>query len=141
MPESDRPQVRPPSYRLTIAILLGAIWLSILLWMTLTTANPTTLNRFQVQNSDLIVQGQFDDGLKKFTIEKSWPEDAEQDSIRFHNVMELSASPGIKYLVPVVKIENVYYATPTKVRGKPLIYPVTEDATQQLKSLLNEPKD
>ncbi len=136
MPESDRPQTRPNSFRLPAAMALGVIWLAALLWVTLTTANPTTLNRFQVQNSDFILQGQFDAELKKFLIKKSWPEDASQDSIRFQNLDELSAKPETDYIVPVVNIEKRFYVTPTKLKGKPLIYPVNDESIHQLELLL-----
>ena len=122
-------------------ILFGCVWLSALLWMTLTYSNPVTLNRHQILNSNFVARGRFDEKIRNFKVEETWPKDAiKEDSIRFKNLTELSPQSGQEYLIPVVKMEGDYYATASRMKGIPLIYPVSDESLEQLQEILGDRK-
>lgn len=124
---------------LLAAVLLGSVWLSALLWMTVTYANPITLNRHQILNSNFVARGHFDEKLRNFKVIEVWPKDAiKEDSLRFRNILELFPESGQEYLIPVVRKEQAYYATASRMKGRPLIYPVNEESLKQLQDILGE---
>ncbi len=124
---------------LLAAILFGIVWLSALLWMTLTYANPITLNRHQILNSNFIARGRFDEKLRNFKVIETWPKDSiKEDSLRFRNILELSPVSDQEYLIPVVRMEQSFYATASRVKGIPLIYPVSDESLEQLEVILSD---
>lgn len=131
-------QTSPSSPLLLSTSLIGVVWLVALLWLTLTTANPVTLNRFQVVNSDFVVQGNFPANSRGFQVHQCWPLEQADGLIRFENRDEITPQPATDYLVPVVKLNGNYYITPSRMKGRPLIYPVSPDSLEQLDNLLTE---
>ncbi len=130
---------RKTSTPLLAALLFGSVWLGALLWMTLTYANPVTLNRHQILNSNFVARGRFDEKLRNFKVIETWPKGAlKEDSLRFRNITELSPESGQEFLIPVVRMEQAYYATASRMKGRPLIYPVNKESLEQLQAILSE---
>lgn len=122
---------------LAAACLLGVVWLSLLLWMTVTYANPVTLNLAQIEESDYVVEGHFDESGEFFLVSRTWPENSALTKIRLTNATEIHHVSDGEYLVPVKTMGGRYFVTPSQLRGKPLIYPVTEEALKQLEGALS----
>lgn len=142
----------PPSARTSsplawIAFAVGALWVSSLLIMVLTTANPVTINIVQVHESTSIVVAKVN-SLYPGEIEVmevlSGPNPGKTLAIR--NLTETPAQVGGTYLIPLIpvteapkRMPNLFDITPTGIpgkmaesRGMPLIYPDTREAREML---------
>jgi len=138
---SLKPSSRPAPLILAGGVAIG--WLSTLLILTVCTANPVTVNRQQILESDVVVKG-------KITGEKTlaaipggdWPvpDDA---PLQVMNLKETGAKIGETYTIPLNRILPADgSSTPTFIvtfshlpNGKPLIYPVGEETDQQLQAI------
>lgn len=128
----------PKSTLRFVSLAVGGLWLSCLLGLTLTTANPVTLNRQQVLSSNYIVEGRFDSQSSNFLVDRAYPDGASQGKLKFANHLDLRFDPEETYLVPVVISENQELVTPSPMKGIPLIYPANVEAKKQLDSLLDK---
>lgn len=124
-----------------LSLLLAFTWLSALLFMTLTYSNPITLNRQQILDSSFVVRGQFNEELTKLIVAEQWPLGAERESLKLLNAAKLNIEAGQEYLVPVLGMRDHYQVTPSPLKGKPLVYPASEEAITQLKKILSESVD
>lgn len=127
----------PRNFKL-LSMIIGGAWLLSLLGLTLTSANPVTLNRQQILTSDFVVRGRFDSNSKSFQVEQSFPVKIPQSQLNFANHNELRVSPDEEYLVPVVSMDRRYYVTPSLMKNIPLVYPAGSEAVSQLEKLLAE---
>lgn len=135
--DESRPNRGVFTRAMAAACFLGIVWLSLLLWMTVTYANPVTLNLAQIEESDYVVEGQFDETGELFLVSRTWPENSALTKIRLTNSTEIQHPSDGEYLVPVKTMGGRYFVTPSQLQGKPLIYPATEDALRQLEGVFN----
>lgn len=138
--EAQTLAVRNSRAALMFALLLGLCWLSALAWLTLFYSNPVTLNRLQIQQADFVALGTFDGKMFDLRVTETWPktQDLAGGTIRLQNAQELHASRQRAYLVPISIRGGKSFVTPSPLQGRPLIYPASEAALEQLQQLLNQ---
>ncbi|MEW4488506.1 hypothetical protein AB1L42_10520 [Thalassoglobus sp. JC818] len=132
MSESEIPQKARKPMHLLIAVVVGAIWLSLLLWMTVQYANPVMLNRAQILRSQAVLDGRFPTLENEFIAVKDGEPQEEIQPFHFSNFSELSIQPDQEYLIPVIFDGDKVIVTPSPIKDIPLIYPVTDEARKQL---------
>ncbi|HUG93132.1 MAG TPA: hypothetical protein VML55_19985 [Planctomycetaceae bacterium] len=141
-----------------VAAAVTAVWLLALAGLALFTANPVTLNRYQIETSPIVIAGHVLDGRSgEVAVERVWRGQV-PDRVRVANLADTPAARGRTYLMPLLPTaENRFVVTATgrpSVRkdgdevprppdGPPLIYRATPEAIEQLQQILeiaNEPR-
>jgi hypothetical protein len=125
---------------LVVTGAIAAAWLAAIVTLAVTTANPITLNRVQIEDSDLVVTARILPGKPTTAqVEREWKIGAKLETITVENIGKTPARPGKLYLIPLSRrMGDVYIVTPTRLPGKsPLVYPAVPDATRQLEAILN----
>ncbi|WP_437225753.1 hypothetical protein SH661x_004217 [Planctomicrobium sp. SH661] len=146
---------RPSPKYLWLAVGIVVVWVGLVAVLAWLTANPVTLNRQQIRDSLVVVEGQMvidrTNNPVRYLIEPvsegPWPFPS-RDPIEVSNLPETGATQGKSYFFPLAKhhgrvpAPGEYIVTPTRLpNAAPLVYPATEDARQQLKQILSEKGD
>lgn len=145
-PES-RSRFRPSR---AIATGVGVIWLSVLVWLVASSANPVTVNRAQVAIAaaqGAVVSGTVVDesaGRVQIVEVLSQGADAGEPVTQGAEISigDLSRSGscknGQRYLFPLGRRGSAFAVMPTNLPGgTPLVYPDTEDARRQVADVLS----
>lgn len=129
---------------------LVTLWIGFLVVLAIWYANPVTLNRRQVLDSDLVISGRVRDlAAGEVEVIKTYLGTAPAALITVTNLNETGAQAGETYLLPLVQTatgqsveELAYKVTPTGLPhpqrpggGLPLIYPQSSEVLQQLQEL------
>lgn len=141
------PGVAPPSpiakRLLLAAAALLVLWVVSLALLAFATANPVTLNREQILHSPFLVTATVisrKDGLVK--VSREWKHGAglPKETVRLENLEEAGVREGVEYVIPVTKkIDGRLFVTETRLpNGRPLVYPATNDAVEEIEALLAE---
>lgn len=142
---SSPPGSRSRRWPLVTALVLGLGWIAALFWLTVTSANPVTLNREQILRAEIVVIGQVEDlpeGQLGQSDDDYWPPRA-PDSVTVENLAETPAQWGETYIVPLARVtgtgpgaKNRFRVVPSRLPGSPpLIYPLSVDSIEQLRAL------
>ena len=120
--------------RVGIAVfVLAAAWYLCLISLAAITGNPVTLNRVQLRESSLVVEGSVDDKgvVSHILVFKGI---APEGEIR---VTPFSWPPG-EYILPLQRTgAGKLEVTPSKLPGNPpLIYPANDKSIEQLQQIL-----
>ncbi|WP_437205714.1 hypothetical protein [Planctomicrobium sp. SH664] len=129
------------SRSLLIASGLIVGWLTFLAWVTLTTANPVTINREQMSRATLIIQGRVED-LSKGTVslQKTFLGTPPEKEVAIRFLSRAGAKQGESYIFPLEASDNNRFViVPSRLPGEiSLIYPAGEEAEQQTTEFLRE---
>jgi hypothetical protein len=132
---------RSPS-RLWAAALVFAGWLTALVVLVVTTANPVTLNRRQVLQSRVIVEAEVADASRETcSVQRSWPVGLGVGTdIRIEGLTSLHLQPETRYLIPLNTTDaGTYRVTPVHDGSDDLrVYPASADAVTQLEQILTQ---
>lgn len=109
--------------------MIAVIWLSCLLYITVTLSNPVTFNLAQILKADAICVGKFEDG--SFQVEDCWPE-ITVDLNRFANQDAIKPEPNTRYIVPVTISGPGITPAPF---GVPLIYPANDVTVDRVRAM------
>jgi hypothetical protein len=134
-----------PSFRgsrvfLAVAAVLAAVWIVSLLVLAHYTANPVVLNREQILDSPYVVTGTVvgDPASGKVSIEREWKKQALAGTITVTNLSATGAKSGVAYIIPLSKPDKSFSVTESpNSNGKPLVYPATPAALDQLKAIVD----
>ena len=128
-----------PALRRAFLAALGAAtlwWLSLAL-LALLTANPVTVNQEQVLEAEALVEATVLDAAQgEIRVDRVYTARQAFDAktLRLPNLGETKAETGETYLIPLSQTATGYEVTPTALPDRrPLIYPATPEATEQLK--------
>ena len=131
----ERPRLLTPAAG--AAIGSGIAWLIFLVWLTLATSNPVTLNREQVLRAGFIIRTRISGADADCEVLECWPDGAAHGSIRVRNLPVTGIRSDEDYLVPITRRRGEFVATPTHLPGRePLVYPATDVSIAQLEALL-----
>ena len=119
---------------LRITVVAAALWYSTLLYLILTAANPVFLNQRQIAESDAVVQASV--GVKGgVRVEHVWRGAVSEGPLDV-SIPKEAPTPG-DFIIPLRRTSTGWEVTPTAVRnGFRLVYPVSDEAVQQLEGLL-----
>ena len=136
--ESDPPLSRGHRLIFRIAALLASTWIILLLVLSITSANPVTLNRDQiVESADVLTVLVKDPQTGAVQIEKSWKSEINDNELTVRNIASMGATVGERLLIPIIRQDDEWQVMPSKLPNNPrLIYPATPEAERQLKSIL-----
>ena len=124
---------------LTITIVLAVIWWIALSLLTLLSANPTTVNRMQVVNSDLVVIAQVKD-VKSGTVDvtQQWIDPNPQTTLVVSGLSEFDVKNGDTIVLPLTGgpdgtffLTRVQHTKPNP-KGTTYIYPATDEVLEQV---------
>jgi len=117
---------------------LTAVWLIVLLSLSITTANPATLNLDQVlESTDVLTAVVENPQTGTVRVQKTWKEEVTETELVLANLGLTGAAAGKLILIPVVKRGRIWVVTPTKLPGNPpLVYPATAKTARQLQGIL-----
>jgi len=139
-PRSAAPSARATARRRLIAAgVLAALWVVALVILALLTANPVTLNREQILQSDLVVVGRFDSqNPSRLIVDESWNRESDLAEIDVENHAATRARAGKSYIVPLTKTPAGRFRVTESLlpNSAPLVYPATDEAFEQLRALL-----
>ena len=128
-----------PRTKLLLASAGAACWIVGLITLAIATANPVTLNSEQIQHSQFIVTAtrKTVDGAI-LVVQTEWKHGQDLGEITIGNLDQVKMPTGSEFLVPLIRTaSDRFVITPTSLPNEiPLIYPATEEATQQLQALL-----
>jgi hypothetical protein len=125
-----------------LAALAVIVWTLGLAALTLFTANPTTIGRDQVMQSDAVVTAQLvEAGRDRVRVEQVLlGEVAAGEVISVLNLLEVPGlSIGMTYLLPLSQFREDYVVTTfAGQQSPPLIYPATPETIAEAKQALRE---
>jgi len=128
---------------LIAAAALVAAWLSALALLAVRTANPVTLNRWQLLDSDAVVVAtpQPIDGESRhvsLSIERVLAGGALPDALRLGGVEATRFEKPGRYIVPLHETGHGFAVTPAPpaLNGAPLVYPATAEAVRMAEEIL-----
>ena len=133
---SDRFAAKP---WLTATIILAIVWWIALSLLGLFSANPTTVNRQQIVDSDLVVVATVKDrerGLVEVT--RQWIDPNPQTSLTVTGLEEFELNNGDSVVLPITGgADGTFYLTRvqrtnSEPEGKTYIYPSTEVVFKQV---------
>jgi len=121
-----------------VAAVTVATWMILLLLLSVTTANPVTLNRDQIIDSTDVVTALVGDPQSGvIQIQQSWKSVVTESELKVADLAALSVTKGDRFIIPVLRNKDVWQVTPSKLPKNPrLIYPASDEAERQLKSIL-----
>ena len=135
----QRPTANQRPSRMLIPAITFATWMLALVGLTLTSANPITLNRLQILDADLIVEATLVDPRSgEFRIHDSWPKTVVEQTVTVPEAMQASAEKGRSYLLPLNVVDDGSFevAPAPPPIDRPLIYPATTESRKQLIAIL-----
>jgi len=139
-PSTAAPNARATARRRLVAAgALAALWVVAIVILALLTANPVTLNREQILQSDLVVIGRFDPQKpSRLIVDESWNRESELAEIDVENHAATRARAGKSYVVPLTKTSAGRFKVTESLlpNSAPLIYPAGDEALEQLRALL-----
>lgn len=123
-----------------LAASLVVLWVIGLGVLSILTANPVTLNRDQILESDDVLTAIVEDAkVGRVRIEKSWKDNVEvpTEQLTLKNLGASRVTSRERLLIPIVRSRHEWQVTPTKLPNEPpLVYPVSEESERQLRQLL-----
>lgn len=121
-----------------LAASLVVLWVIGLGVLSILTANPVTLNRDQILESDDVITALVEDAKGGHVrVEKSWKSDVSEEQLTLTNLGEAKAGSRERLLIPVSRSRRGWQVTPTKLPNEPpLVYPDSEESERQLRQLL-----
>lgn len=133
----------PPRWRLLLASGAVVLWFGFLAVLTVTTANPVTVNRHQLLSSDSVVVGEFDVS----SLRGSTATLRVHETLAGHEVASTLAVAGVErariagggtYVIPLRGSGPDYRVTPAPAAFKeaPLVYPATDDVRRIVEEIL-----
>ena len=139
----NSPSPRAPlrSRVLTAALAIAIVWILGLITLAVLTANPVTLNRMQIERSDYVVTATRKRAdSAKIEVSREWKHGADLGEITVTNLDEARMPVDREFLVPLKKLASGrYLITPTTLpNDAPLTYPATEEAMEQLVTILKQ---
>ena len=124
---------------LVITISVAAVWWVGLSLLTLLSANPTTVNRKQIVDSDVVVVARVKDLTSgSVTVTKQWIDPNPQTSLIVTGLSEFEVQTGDTVVLPLTGgPDGTFYLTrvhPTKAKpnGTTYIYPATDVVLNQV---------
>lgn len=111
---------------------LAAIWYVALISLAAFTGNPVTINRQQIQQSDLVVAGTVDEAgtVSHILVFKGI---APEGEIR----IDAFSWPAGEYILPLKRVDGKLQVTLTELPDNPpLIYPSNDKSIEQLQQIL-----
>ena len=140
--------------RLWIAGAAALAWIILLGTLALTSANPPTLNAYQIADADYIVIAQPGDAPNELVVESELKQQAQLERVRVVDLAEAKLVAGQRYIVPLSGSPDgemrVTQSLHAKLAGnkedravqlrRPLVYPATDETLKQLDALLKAPK-
>lgn len=116
------------------------------------TANPVTLNRLQILAADVVVAAEFSDvatGVLTVVETHHGEQISNGSQLSLSELKSADFEEGDRLLLPLSKkvlsgdsTADVYSITPNLIgSGKPLYYPATDDAIEQLQKILKAAND
>lgn len=123
-------------FPLRMSLLLAGAWLAFLLFLTLTSANPITLNRSQILDADLVVIAKvLDPAAGRCELIESLNGPAIGTSFAVRRLDASGAQVDGLYLIPLsMDVPLRYDITPTP-DGSRLIYPAVPEALSQFREI------
>lgn len=140
-PTSPQKPVARSRRPLIAAFVIAGVWISALLVLALTTANPVTLNRKQIRKSDYVVTAKrTGPGAQTLEVLKEWKHGESLGTVTIANLERVEMPADREFLVPLNSVgSGRYLITETTLPNRaPLIYPATEEAKSQLVSILED---
>ncbi|GAB4145678.1 MAG: hypothetical protein Tsb009_17920 [Planctomycetaceae bacterium] len=131
-----------------MVVSVAILWGIVLTGLVIFTANPVTLNRRQFLNASAVVTAKVEDRENgTVQVEQVWWSEnndiKKSVAIQIHELNKSQAKNGESYLFALKKDDSQRFVIVPVLLGddvKPLIYPITDDAIEQLKSLAAERK-
>lgn len=129
--------------QLSLVVALAVGWFIALAALAWWTANPITLNRQQIADSDLVIVGTVENAKTgTVTVDRKWKRDIADQKITIGNLSRVQVKDGEQYLFPL-RVTDIptYVLTPlVDVETPPLVYPSTPAAIEQLEHILGAQK-
>ena len=122
----------------SITALLAVTWMVLLLVLSVTSANPVTLNRDQiVEAADVLTVLVKDQQTGAVQIEKSWKGELSDHELVVTDIASMGVATGQRCLIPITREGGQWQVMPSKLPNNArLIYPMSPEAERQLKSIL-----
>ncbi len=122
----------------SITALLAVTWMVLLLVLSVTSANPVTLNRDQiVEAADVLTVLVKDQQTGAVQIEKSWKGELSDHELVVTDIASMGVATGQRFLIPITREGSQWQVMPSKLPNNArLIYPMSPEAERQLKSIL-----
>lgn len=139
---TKRTQIEPNSRwqrkLFSIAALLAATWMVLLLVLSVTSANPVTLNRDQIiEATDVLTVLIKDRQRGEVQVEKSWKSELSDNELAVTDIASMGVVSGERFIIPVTREGGKWQIMPSKLPNNArLIYPASPEAERQLKSIL-----
>jgi hypothetical protein len=137
-----------------VAAIVTAVWLLGLAALAVSTANPVTLNRRQIDEAAVVISGRvLDDRGGEVAVERVWRGAGPPERLRIANLSDTPAEAGHTYVIPLSRApQGGFVVTPTRRApvllkdggrerapdGPPAIYPATAEAHEQLERILSD---
>jgi len=133
---SDRFAAKP---WLTATIILAVVWWIALSLLGLFSANPTTVNRQQIVDSDLVVEATVKDRERGLVeVKQQWIDPNQRTSLTVTGLEEFELNNGDSVVLPITGgADGTFYLTRvqrtnSQPEGKTYIYPSTEVVFRQV---------
>ena len=122
----------------SITALLAATWMILLLVLSVTSANPVTLNRDQiVEATEVLTVLIKDQQMGTVQVEKSWKSELSDHELVVTDIASMGVATGQRFLIPITREGSQWQVMPSKLPNNArLIYPATPEAERQLNSIL-----
>ena len=136
--DSTLPVSRWQSLLFILAAVSAVIWMMSLLILSVTSANPVTLNRDQIiGSSDVLTALVKDPESGTIKVEKSWKNVVDEQELKVTDLASLAVTKEERFIIPILRNQDAWHVTPSKLPKTPrLIYPASDEADRQLKSIL-----
>lgn len=124
-----------------IALVAAIVWILGLVTLAIVSANPVTLNILQIEQSDYVVTAtRTGPDANTIEVSREWKRGEELGTITVTNLDDARMPADGEFLLPLNKLSSGRYSiTPTALPNKaPLIYPTTEEAMNQLETILKQ---
>ena len=141
-PVPDTPQpaaaasnLRQVCWPFIFAVTLAVAWYVVLMTTAVTTANPDIVNRFQIESSVLVVAGTVS-ATGDIDVEQVYRGVLPEQPLKV--ILPADIPPG-RYILPLSRLDGRFEITPARTSvDLRRVYPVSDDALQQLQTLLDE---
>ncbi len=136
--DSTLPISRWPSLLFVVAAVSAVTWMMSLLILSVTSANPVTLNRDQIiDSSDVLTALVKDPRSGTIQVERSWKNVVGENELTVSDLASLAVTKEQRFIIPILRNQDAWHVTPSKLPKNPrLIYPASDEAKLQLKSIL-----
>jgi hypothetical protein len=140
-PDEPAPAGRPSRGWLLLAATAAAAWFAFLVALAVLTANPVTVDREQLLDSDAVVAATPTASAARsvtLRVEKTLAGLNVPDTLRAETDEPQRLTAGRRYIVPLRRTADGYAVTPAprSLKYAPLVYPATDDALRAAEKIL-----